>query len=61
MEREIYLDNAATTKALPEVTQAVVEALEKNYANPSSLHRFGLKSEKILKKSRKIVADYLGV
>lgn len=61
MEREIYLDNAATTKALPEVTAAVVDALEKNYANPSSLHRFGFKSEKILKKSRKIVADYLGV
>ncbi|MGM0498952.1 MAG: cysteine desulfurase family protein [Bacillota bacterium] len=61
MKREIYLDNAATTKALPEVTAAVVDALEKNYANPSSLHRFGLKSEKILKKSRKITADYLGV
>lgn len=61
MEREIYLDNAATTKALPEVTAALVDALEKNYANPSSLHRFGLKSEKILKKSRKTAADYLGV
>jgi len=61
MKREIYLDNAATTKALPEVTEAVVNALEKNYANPSSLHRFGLRSEKILRKSRKIVADYLGV
>lgn len=61
MKKEIYLDNAATTKALPEVTAAVVDALEKNYANPSSLHRFGLKSEKILKKSRKIIADYLGV
>ncbi|MFN2340687.1 MAG: cysteine desulfurase family protein [Halanaerobium sp.] len=61
MIREIYLDNASTTKALPEVTKAVVDALESNYANPSSLHRFGLKSEKILRKSRKIVADYLGV
>jgi len=61
MKKEIYLDNAATTKALPEVTTAVVDALENNYANPSSLHRFGLKSENILKRSRKIVADYLGV
>ncbi|TDO73018.1 cysteine desulfurase [Halanaerobium saccharolyticum] len=61
MEREIYLDNAAATKALPEVTAAVVDALEKSYANPSSLHRFGLKSEKILKKSRKIIAEYLEV
>jgi len=61
MEREIYLDNAATTKALPEVTAAVVDALENTYANPSSLHRFGLKSEKILNNSRKIITDYLGV
>jgi len=61
MEKEVYLDNAATTQALPEVTAAVIDALEKNYANPSSLHRFGLKSEKILKKSRKIIANYLGV
>jgi len=61
MEKEIYLDNAATTKALPEVTAAVVDALENNYANPSSLHSFGLKSEKILKHSRKTIADYLGV
>jgi cysteine desulfurase len=59
MEREIYLDNAATTKALPEVTAAVVEALEKNYANPSSLHRFGLKAERILEKTRKLTADKL--
>jgi cysteine desulfurase len=61
MEREIYLDNAATTRAYPEVTAAVVDALENNYANPSSLHSFGFKSEKIIKKSRKITAEYLGV
>ena len=61
MEKEIYLDNAAATKALPEVTEAIVDALEKNYANPSSLHRFGFKSEKILKNSRKIIANYLGI
>lgn len=61
MQKKIYLDNAATTKVLPEVTAAVVDALENNYANPSSLHDFGLKSEKILQKSRKIIANYLGV
>lgn len=61
MKKELYLDNAATTKALPEVTAAVVDALENNYANPSSLHHLGFKSEQLLKKSRKIIADYLGV
>lgn len=61
MKKELYLDNAATTKALPEVTAAIVDALENNYANPSSLHHLGFKSEQLLKKSRKIIADYLGV
>lgn len=61
MKKEIYLDNAATTKVLPEVTKAVVEALEQSYANPSSLHSFGLKSENILEQSRKKIAAYLGV
>lgn len=61
MEKEIYLDNAATTKAFPEVTAAVVNALENSYANPSSLHRFGLKAEKILEKARELTASQLGV
>ena len=61
MEKEIYLDNAATTQALPEATEAAVDALTNNYANPSSLHNKGLAAEKLLKNSRKLLADYLNV
>ena len=58
---EIYLDNAATTKAFPEVVTAVKEALATNYANPSSLHTKGLAAEKLLKKARKSLARALKV
>lgn len=61
MQKSIYLDNAATTKVLKEVSKAVIQTMEKKYANPSSLHSFGLKAEKILENSRKIIANYLGV
>ena len=58
---EIYLDNAATTKAFPEVATAVQEALMTNYANPSSLHQKGLAAEKVVKKARKKLAQQLKV
>ena len=58
---EIYLDNAATTKAFPEVATAVQEALTTNYANPSSLHQKGLAAEKVVKKARKKLAQQLKV
>ena len=59
--KEIYLDNAATTKALPEVVNKVKEALEKNYANPSSLHRLGIESEKMVKEARRNIADTFNI
>ena len=37
----IYLDNNATTKPLPAVTQAVLTAMESLWGNPSSIHRTG--------------------
>lgn len=37
----IYLDNNATTQPLPEVVDAVTDALRNGYANPSSVHQFG--------------------
>lgn len=61
MKKEIYLDNSATTQALPEVIDVVVDALKNNYANPSSLHKKGFEAEKILKETRQIAANYLNV
>ena len=61
MQKDIYLDNAATSKVSNAVINSVVEAMQTNYANPSSLHTKGLAAEKILKRSRKTLAERLNV
>ena len=58
---EIYLDNAAATKALTEVVTAVKDALTTNYANPSSLHEKGLEAERLVKEARESLAQELKV
>ncbi|MFW5985720.1 MAG: cysteine desulfurase family protein [Halanaerobiaceae bacterium] len=58
---EIYLDNSATTRPLPEVIEKMKNVLEVNYGNPSSLHNKGLAAEQYLKTARKLLADKLGV
>ena len=59
--KEIYLDNSATTKPLPKVIEAVVDSMEINYGNPSSLHNKGLRAERIMKKARKKIDEKLNV
>lgn len=56
----IYLDNCATTKPRAEVVEEMMRTLNTDYANPSSLHRFGMKAEEEREKARKNVADLLG-
>ena len=52
----IYLDNSSTTKPHPLVVEAVLNALNEDFGNPSSLHNLGLKAEKLVKKAREEVA-----
>lgn len=56
----IYLDNCATTKPRAEVVEEMMRILNTDFANPSSLHRFGLKAEEEREEARKNVADLLG-
>lgn len=58
---EIYLDNSATTKPYPEVTEKVVKMLTEVYGNPSSLHRLGKESKDEVEKARQTIADSLEV
>ncbi len=56
----IYLDNAATTKPSAAAIDAFVKASE-NFGNPSSLHRLGIESERLIRKARAQIAATLGV
>lgn len=58
--KEIYLDNSATTRPFENVVCSMEETLDFLYGNPSSLHTKGFESERVLKKSRKIIANSLG-
>lgn len=60
-KREIYLDNAATTRVLPVAIQQMTEVMEHAYGNPSSLHRKGQESEQYVRKARRDLADILMV
>ena len=55
----IYFDNAATTAPKSEVCDAVMEGL-KCFGNPSSLHRLGLESEKLVTYARETIAASIG-
>ncbi|OCA81850.1 cysteine desulfurase [Pradoshia sp. D12] len=57
----IYLDNSATTKPYKEVIDSFAKVTADFWGNPSSLHGFGGKSEKLLAQAREQVAGLLGV
>ncbi|WP_242990232.1 cysteine desulfurase family protein [Acetobacterium bakii] len=57
--KEIYLDNAATTKVDPRVVAKMVDAFTNNYGNPSSLHRLGIQAELAVKEVRESIAATL--
>lgn len=57
---EIYLDNSATTRTIPEVSQAVRRVLEEDYGNPSSLHGKGAAAERLLEETRRSIRSELG-
>ena len=59
--REIYLDNAATTRVLPEAADAASAAMREQYGNPSSLHHKGFEAEQYVKNARKAIAGSLKV
>jgi cysteine desulfurase len=56
----IDLDANATTRPLPEVVQAVRQALEHDWANPSSVHRAGQAARHAVELARAEVAGLLG-
>lgn len=60
MNRQIYLDNAATTKIADEVLDAMLPWLKEGYGNASSIYSFGNKSKVAIEESRDKIASYFG-
>ena len=60
MDRQIYLDNSATTPLSDATKKKITEMLD-IYGNPSSLHSLGQRAEAELKIARETVLGALGV
>ncbi len=58
--REIYLDNNATTKPLPQVREEVYKILGDEFGNPSSAHSTGERARRHLERAREKVAALIG-
>lgn len=56
-----YFDNAATTRVYDGVCNIMVEAMQCNYGNPSSLHMKGVDAEYYIKNAREIIAGVLKI
>ena len=58
--REIYFDNNATTKPLPEVRKAMLEVLSEGFGNPSSAHTAGERAREQITQAREAIASLVG-
>lgn len=61
MEKEVYLDNAATTKPYKEAIDEMSRVAMDCYGNPSSLHHLGFVAETEMKRCLDIIANSLKV
>ncbi len=58
--KQIYFDNAASTKVDPEVVKAMEPYFVEKYGNASSVHEMGREAKKALEQSRAAIAKALG-
>lgn len=56
---KLYLDNAATTPLDKEVLKVMVEVMENQFGNPSSIHSHGREVKTLIEKARKTVANLM--
>lgn len=60
MTREVYLDNAATTKVDDNVIAVVNEYMKEKYGNASSVHLKGQEAKRSLEEARHVIAKSIG-
>ena len=58
---DLYFDNAATTRLSEEALEAYIRTEREFFANPSSIHREGLKAHRELERDRERMASLLSV
>jgi cysteine desulfurase len=58
--KQIYFDNAATTKVDERVLKEMIPYFSEKYGNASSVHEKGREAKEALEKSRKIIAKAIG-
>lgn len=59
-KKEVYLDNNATTWVLPQVMEAVNDAMHSCYGNPSSSHITGVRAKHVLESARSLARKVIG-
>jgi len=59
-QRQVYLDNNATTMCAPEVVEVMRPYWSERYGNPSSMHGFGGNTRRDVDRARAQVAELLG-
>lgn len=57
---QAYLDNNASTQPTPEVINAMLQSLNDDWANPSSLHRAGQKARQKMELAREQITNLIG-
>ena len=60
MNKNIYLDNAATTKMYPEVKEAMLPYMEDKFANSSTNYEEGIENRHVLERAREKIAECIG-
>ena len=59
--KNIYLDNNATTPLHEKVIFEIKKILSINFGNPSSMHHLGMQTRKLIEKARQEVASLVNV
>ncbi|CAM4143778.1 cysteine desulfurase [Paenibacillus alkaliterrae] len=55
----LYFDHCASTPPYDEVVHTMMEVMRTQYANPSSLHRAGTDADKLIERSRTVIAEQM--
>ena len=55
----INMDHISANPILPQIKDMMIEAIQKDYVNPSSQHKSGEKAAEAMAKARKSVAELI--